>query len=313
MQLKKSDNKIIRTKVIIIFSVILSIVSYVIMRGTYLEKLGVGQEFANIYLNNLKGSLELMFLIIIAIYIYIYMVNRGIKKGIKLFFDKEKKPMPKLLNKSIAFIVSIISGIIIMKIIEGNLQLFLSNTYFDIVDPVFKFDISYYMFRKTLIEKVLYILLVGSIATVVYTVSYYIVVLNRYFDGIELELIKKSPLFKSIYKNVSIISMLIATLILIDNQGMVFGRMFVLSDKVEIIGAGLTEVTVRLWGYVIFAVLIVGCVNRALRKFKQGKTYSVVKSLSIIPAYLMLLFGVMIGFDLMYANVNALDKEDIYI
>lgn len=175
-------NKTLRKKIIVVFTLIIAIVSYISMRGTYLEKLGIGEEFANIYISNLKGSLVFLLGIFLIIYIYIYSINKGIERGLRPFFEKEKKKLPKLLNKTIAFMVSVIGSIVIMNVMSGNLQLFLSNTYFDIVDPVFNLDISYYMFQKTLIEKLLYTLLVGAIATVVYTVSYYIIVLNRCFD-----------------------------------------------------------------------------------------------------------------------------------
>lgn len=217
-------NVTVRKKVISIFSVILLIVSYIKIRGEYLEKLGLGEVFARIYLENINTTLALGFGIFIFIYLYIYIVNKGIKKGVKPFFEEEKKEMPKLLNKSISFVVAVIGSIVITTLIQGNLQLFLSNISFDIVDPVFNLDISYYMFQKPLIEKILYILLITSITTVIYTVFYYIIVLNRYFDGVEAAMIKKSPLLKKVYQNISIVSILIAILIIINNQSMVFRK-----------------------------------------------------------------------------------------
>ena len=36
--------------------------------------------------------------------VILYLTNKGIKKGLKPFFDQEKKEMPKLPNKSITLI-----------------------------------------------------------------------------------------------------------------------------------------------------------------------------------------------------------------
>ena len=50
-------------------------------------------------------------------YIIFYINNRFIKKGLKRFFDEEKKSMPQLPNKSICLIASIIAGITSLKFI----------------------------------------------------------------------------------------------------------------------------------------------------------------------------------------------------
>ena len=51
----------------------------------------------------------------------------------------------------------------------------------------------------------------------------------------------------------------------------------------------------------------------AIKNFKKENFKKVVIWLSSIPIYLVVLFLVIIGFDLIYLNKNELDKEKTYI
>ena len=65
--------------------------------------------------------------------------------------------------------------------------------------------------------------------------------------------------------------------------------------------------------YIIFALVIVIFAYRALKNFKKGDTTNVLKNLAVIPIYLVVLFVVMAGFDLIFVKSNELDKEKKYI
>ena len=58
------------------------------------------------------------------------MTTRGIKKGLKSFFDKEKKEMPKVPNKSIAFIISAVVSALMSSVIMKQIILCSSNASF---------------------------------------------------------------------------------------------------------------------------------------------------------------------------------------
>ena len=91
------------------------------------------------------------------------------------------------------------------------------------------------------------------------------------------------------------------------------GKILTVNNDIDIVGAGITESTIKLWGYVIFAVIIVIFVYRALKAFKAEKTSKVLKNLAVIPGYLVVLFLAMVVFDLIFVNTNELDKEKNYI
>ena len=91
----------------------------------------------------------------IIISIIIYLTNLGIKKGLKPFFEQEKKEMPKLPNKSITLIIAAIVSVILSNQLLEKVLLFASNVSFEKADIIFNLDISYYMFIKPLIEAII--------------------------------------------------------------------------------------------------------------------------------------------------------------
>jgi len=92
-------------------------------------------------------------------------------------------------------------------------------------------------------------------------------------------------------------------------------RFLILNDDnyTDIYGAGITDVTIKLWGYRILAIVIVLSAYRAIRGGKEKNTKKLISSVIIVPAYMVILFVVMIGFKIIYINTNELDKEKQYI
>ena len=99
---KQQNNKRIRRIVVIIFIVLFAITSCVVMRGNYLEYKELGEQYVQELLTNYKVKYSVMAIIFVFLYFLIYVTNRGIKKGLREFFDREKIEMPKLPNKSLA-------------------------------------------------------------------------------------------------------------------------------------------------------------------------------------------------------------------
>ena len=89
------------------------------------------------------------------LYIIIYLTNRGIRKGLKEFFEKENKVIPKLPNKSLAFVISAITSAFTSETLKQKIILCASNSEFGKTDPIFNLDIGYYIFQKPLIETML--------------------------------------------------------------------------------------------------------------------------------------------------------------
>ena len=101
-----------RTILVAIFVFLFIIISYIFLRGSYLEYKELGEVYLKEFIINCQIKYIAMATIFIFLYIVIYLTNRGIKKGLKEFFDVEKKQMPKLLNKSLALVISAIVSMI---------------------------------------------------------------------------------------------------------------------------------------------------------------------------------------------------------
>lgn len=312
-EIKPKKKSKVRMILVIIFILLFAIIMYVQARGSYLEYLELGENYVQVFWTNILYRYAIMGINFVFLFFVIYMTNRGIKKGLKVFFEKEKVEMPRLVNKSIALVFSIIASVIMSDIMMQKIMLVIGNTSFGITDPIFGLDISYYIFQKPVIEMFAYYFLGIIIALTIYMAAYYIIVFNRYFDGVDSKMLKESLFMKKLTRNVLLIIIGVAVVTILGTQNLMFGKILTIDENIEITGAGMTEATIKLWGYILFAFVIVIFAYRALKSFKKGDTAKVLKNLAVIPIYLVCLFVVMVGFDLIYVNSNELDKEKTYI
>ena len=312
-QEKKHKKDKTRMFLVLAFLVLFAGISYIVLRGSYLEYLELGQKYVSVFSTNLKYRYTIMAVNFVVLYLMLYLTNRGIKKGLKPFFEKEKKTMPKLPNKSLSLVISAIASFVVSSMLTQKLMLIMSGASFGTQDPLFGLDIAYYVFQKPVLEFFAFYFIVLFVGLSIYMALYCVIVFNRYFDGVEGSMLKESLFMKKLTRNILLVIIGVAVLTILNTQSMMFGKILTVNENTDIIGAGMTEATVKLWGYIIFAFVIIIFAYRALRYFKQGKTNKVLKNLAIIPGYLVALFIVMMSFDLLYVNSNELDKEKEYI
>ena len=309
---KKKKNKT-RMILVLLFLLLFAGISYIELRGSYLEYLELGQNYTNIFYTNLTYRYGIMAVNFVILYFILYFTNRGIKKGLKPFFEKEKKEIPKLPNKSLALVISALVSFVTSSALMQKIMLIANGTSFGIQDPIFGLDIAYYMFQKPVIETLALYFVILFVGLSIYIALYYVIAFNRYFDGVDGKMLKESLFMKKLTRNALLIIIGIAILTVINTQNTMFGKILTVKNDLEIVGAGMTETTIKLWGYVIFAFVIIIFAYRALKYFKKGNTGKVLKNLAVIPGYLVVLFIVMVVFDLAFVSTNELDKEKEYI
>ena len=309
---KKKKNRT-RMILVLLFLLLFAGISYIELRGSYLEYLELGQNYTNIFYTNLTYRYGIMAVNFVILYFILYFTNRGIKKGLKPFFEKEKKEIPKLPNKSLALVISALVSFVTSSALMQKIMLISNGTSFGIQDPIFGLDIAYYMFQKPVIETLALYFVILFVGLSIYIALYYVIAFNRYFDGVDGKMLKESLFMKKLTRNALLIIIGIAILTVINTQNTMFGKILTVKNDLEIVGAGMTETTIKLWGYVIFAFVIIIFVYRALKYFKKGNTGKVLKNLAVIPGYLVVLFIVMVVFDLAFVSTNELDKEKEYI
>lgn len=316
---KKEKQNFVKTKrrnfVVVLFLLFVSVVLYVMFRGAYLEKLAIGEQYISVYWQNFKYNTITLITTFIYMFVLVYITNKRISSGLKDFFDEEKKAMPKLPNKSISLIVATIVSLVTSGITLNKLILFLNNTSFEMTDKIFNNDIGYYLFQKPFLEYLVWFGIISIVAVTIYMGGYYIVALNTQFDGVKSETLKNSKIMKQILGNAKILSVLIAILTFFKTQDLSSNKFLTIGDKTSysLYGAGITDISIKLWGFRLLAVIIVLSVFIAVSAYNKGKTKKAIGAIVSVPIYLCLLVVTLIGYNAMFIDSNELDKQKKYI
>lgn len=305
--------KNIRKILVLLFIFILAVSLYVATRGSYLEYKELGENYISIFKTNVIYKYSIMCINFFATFLIMYLANRGIKKGLKVFFEEEKKPMPKLFNKSIALVIATVSSIVAGIVFTPKVLLYASNVSFEKTDQLFNLDISFYMFLEPLIKMILMYLMWIFVFLIIYSAAYYIFVFNKCLDGIDREVLKKSSLVKHLIRYIRILSVIFSLYTLLGTLDIVFSGFITTNSKLQLVGAGVTDVTIRIIGNIILAILIVVIAFIATKNIKQNNRNKFIKNILIIPIYLVFMFLVMVGFDLVVVKSNEYDREKKYI
>lgn len=308
-----------RVLIVLLFIALFSCISFVGLRGSYLQFRELGENYIPVFFTNIKYKYIIFGANFVVLYFLMYFTNLNIKKGLKVFFEKENKQMPKFINKSISFVFSVIVSSFMCNILMQKILICSSDAKFGITDPVFNLDISFYMFIKPLIQLSLYYLIGVIVSLTAYMAIYYVVVFNKYFDGVDGKMVKESLLIKKIIRNVVLVLIAVSLLISLKVTDISFNKMLTIksqsdsANNIEVIGAGYTEVMVQRWGYLIFSFVVLIFGIKAVKAFKKGSTEHVLKNLAIIPSYLVLMFMVIVMFNLVFVSTNIFDKQKEYL
>ena len=313
----EKTKKMKKVKVIsVIAFIILFIISlYISYRAEYLQILEIGEEYLTVFEQRNEYKIKLFAFNFILIFLSIYINTIFIKKGLKVFFKDEKKEMPKLPNKSIDFIISTVASVIATSIMLEKVVLYINQAWFGINDPVFGLDIGFYFFQKPFIVMILYYIVTMLVVLTIYTAVYYIIVFNVYLEGIDKELLIKSSFIKKIKNNAFLIILGIAGIVFITTYDIVFSEFITLKDTLstKIIGAGLSDTAIKLWGYRMLAFVMVISTILILKYLGKGNLKKLLTSICIVPVYLVCMFIVLVLFNAIFVNTNKLDKEKEYI
>ncbi len=314
--MKKKLKKLFSRRLIVaLFVIIYSLIILVSARSQYLQYKEIGEQYVSIFFKNLRTEYIVFLVAFVISYLAIFLSNKCVRKALKDIFDKEKKKMPKLPNKSISFIASAIIAFLAKKVFTEKFLMFTHVAQFGINDPVFGLDVSFYMFQVPFIKTILIFTIAFLAILTVYVCFYYILTINMCLNGVEMEDLKKSKFLKQVFTNIFIIAALIAGLMVLGSQEIVTGNLLNLNDqnRTELIGAGLTEVKIKVIGYRILGIVILFSVFRTIKYLKKFKVKKIITSMLLTPIYLIVLFVVMTGFQYIYAGRNEFDKQRKYI
>ncbi len=313
--IQKKRNIAIRNIVVICIVLFVGIGLLIAFRAEYLNIKEIGEQYTDIFFKNVNNKLYLAGGIFVITYLVIYISNKLIKHGLKNFFDDEKKPMPKLPNKTLAIIGAIIAAIFGMVILNQKYTMFVNSAWFGKTDPIFNTDIAYYIFTLPFIQAVIFFAIAELIVIIIYTAFYYVIVMNTYLDGVDIEVLKKNTFIKQILGIIAMIALLASTYIFITSQNILTQNMLTIENDqtFALIGAGKTDVTIKLWGYRIFAILLFIAILRLLKYVQKANFKQCMISISIVPIYLICMFICMVYYDQFIIKKEVLDNQKQYI
>ena len=311
-QAEKPKKKKSRMYLVLLFLLLTALVMYVIYRGNYLEILELGENYLPIFWRNIAYTSITFITNFLVLFILIYFTNRKIKKGLQPFFEEEKRKMPKILNKSLAFVLAIIVSGLTTSVLLDKVMLCFNSAGFGINDPVMNYDIGYFVFQKPFIEFILIYAMGIVVGLTIYAALYYIIAINHYFDGVNRETLRKSPLIKQALVNLRVLAVLLGISIIIWTQSIGTQKFMTLeqdSISYSLYGAGVADTTIQLWGYRILAVVLVISIFIAVKYINLKQTKKIFLSLMAVPIYMIAMFLVLFGFQVFFVNSNELDKE----
>ena len=170
------------------------------------------------------------------------------------------------------------------------------------------------MFTLPFIKTLIIFLIVVSLIMIIYTAIYYVISINVCFkNGVDTLDLKKNTFIKQIKFWAIVFGIFISAYILITAQDILTGKMITINDEsgTELVGAGLTDTVIKLWGYRIFAIIVLISIIRIVKNASIANYRKCVMAASIIPVYLVVMFGVLIYFQEIYVGSSELDKEKI--
>lgn len=300
---------------IVIFALVIFLVAmFFNLKGEYLKYQEIGETYTQVLDKKVENSLSIFGFSFIILFVMIFIINKLNKKGLSEFFKEENKKMPKLLNKTLAFILALTGSVIAVNMLSGSFAEFVNSAWFGKNDPVFGYDIGVYLFKIPFIQDLLLFIMGTIVALIVYVAAYYVIAFNKYFDGIDVNTLKKSLLVKQVIFAVILFTVCVSVYIILNSQMILTQSMLSIEDdlRTDLIGATKADVTIKVWGYRILAIIIFFVVLRLLKYVKKANFKQCVVSVSVVPVYMVGLFVVMLVFSA-FVGGNELEVEREYI
>lgn len=314
-KVEKKRNIAVRYIVVSLTLFVVALALLIAFRAEFLSIKEIGEQYTDIFFKNVNNRLCLAGGIFVVTYLVIYISNKFIKHGLKKFFAEENKELPKLPNKTFAMIGGLIAALVGMMMLYRKYTMFVNIAWFGKSDPIFNTDIGYYIFTLPFIQSLITFAIGSLVCLIIYTAFYYVVVMNTYLDGVDIEVLKKNTFIKQIIAILTIIALLVSTYIFMTSQNILTQDMLKVESQksFELVGAGKTDVTIKLWGYRIFAVILFLAAVRLLRYTKKANFKQAMLSIAIVPTYLIGLFICMLYYDQFIVKNEVLDNQKKYI
>ena len=120
---KNQESKKRRRKIVLAITAIVLAICYIYARGNYLEMKEIGEKYIEVFKKDFIYTIITFVVNFIILFFSFYFTNKTIRKGLKVFFDDEKKEMPKFPNKSVSFVIALIGSLLSTKMLLNKILL----------------------------------------------------------------------------------------------------------------------------------------------------------------------------------------------
>ena len=306
---------IIKVMLVIVFTILIGVGMAMSYRANYLQTMEIGKDYLPVFHTTMQYKYQVLGFNFVLFLMIIFIQNLLIKRGLKPFFADEKKEMPKLPNKSLAYILAGIISLLVSPVITQKYMMFMNSMWTGNADPIFNLDLGFFFFQKPFIEMMLVYAIGILVFLSIYIALYYIIVFNVHLDGVDRDILKKSAFMKQLKINAMMVIVLAAAMVFLKTYDIGLGQFLTLKDATatKLVGAGMTDVTIKLWAPRILAVVMIVSGALIIKNIGNNKLKKTIASVMIVPTYLVGLFIVTVGFSTLFVHNNRLDKEAKYI
>ncbi|MEA1975021.1 MAG: UPF0182 family protein [Bacillota bacterium] len=323
-KIKKSDILLMKILLIlIIFSMFFNPIIDFFVNVLWFNSINYISTFWIIFYSKLKIFLIINVLISSLIYYYFYILNRNYHK----YFEDELSIKNKNRYLKLGF-GSVIAGTIFAysftNFMWKDILLFFNAQSFNQTDPIFNFDISFYVFKlpliKSILSMIIFILFWMTIVTVLYFVLVYkkkkiskekVIDFNEYHKKLNLKQILCSHSYRSLIR--AIVTLSIVILMLLGVNYILMSYKLLYSSLGIIYGAGYTDVKITLLFYRILTVvsfiaaiiIFIGYKKNSFKIFLSGPIMVIgIHFIALIVAF---------GVQKLVVLPDEISKEEIYI
>ncbi|WP_252187453.1 UPF0182 family protein [Anaeromonas gelatinilytica] len=297
--MKNKRKFIIFTVIAILFLVVISFSSIVgfIIDYQWFKELGYTKTFLTKLLTQLKIGIPL-FLILFGM-IYFYFISSK-----KNYYNEANINPPNFGEKRFNIVLGILSaiiGVLISTLFTNDLWLnvlnFMKASTFDLKDPIFNKDISFYIFKMPLFNEIISLMLFLLFILIIATIIFYLLLvsirrpnlqrpenvlnMDKFKDKNSIkELINREIFQKAIFK-IGIFGFVTFILIGINYYLKTFELLY--SSRGAAYGAGFTDVKFTLWGYRLMAIIsIVAAITILRGSYKRNLKSALVGPIILI-------------------------------
>lgn len=306
--------------VILILSAIFSSTGFII-NYQWFQEVGYTQVFLKEIVTKIQIGVPLFIVLTIALYIYFSILKAIYNKKLRVFFSPEQNKKENRWLLLGVMILSLFFTMIITSSLWYDLLEFIHSTDFNLEDPIFQEDMSFYIFQLPLIEQIYSTGLTILVLMAIISLGFFIFMFVRngakqgaFHNDQEVRLDLKYILkqFLSLAsKQLAIVIGIFFVILALGYYIKSFGILYTPGNVVY--GAGYTDVHVTLWVYRISLVIaLISAILIIIAGYRKKLKLALIGPVCLIAVGIL---GNIISFGIqnLIVSPNELSKEQPYI